>query len=173
MTRYYHFVNGMEMAVLAEATNQLHAAGYASTLDLVYSVAKQALDRLPPLYFSIKPLKPSTISQALSGKRPRGDKYVKSSSTSPAASHSTPSPNEHSTTKPKQLQTSSQPAHSSPNRVLTAEQKKQMKTAVRQAIQSMMQRQQETLLHEFWYEPSSWSDLDSGGSCLPTNCYYG
>lgn len=64
MTRYYHFVNGMEMAVLAEATHQLHAVGYASTLDLVYSIAKQALDRLPPLYFSIKPLKQSAKAQA-------------------------------------------------------------------------------------------------------------
>ena len=183
MTRYYHFVNGMEMAVLAEVTNQLHAAGYASTLDLVYAVAKQALDRLPPLYFSIKPLNQSSTNRALAGQRLNENNGLGAAETSrsagdfqPAsktklAQNRTQSTRTRPTATPTLFKTSAQPTQTSPNRALTQEQKKQMKTAVRQAIQAMMQRQhREQLPHERWYTPSAWSEVSCG---LPTDCYYG
>ena len=183
MTRYYHFVNGMEMAVLAEVTNQLHAAGYASTLDLVYSVAKQALDRLPPLYFSIKPLNLSPTTCALAGQSLNENNTLGAAHTSLAAGDFQPAGVSQSVPKrsqsirdrltaiPIHRKTSGQPSQTSLNRALTQDQKKQMKTAVRQAIQAMMKRQhREQLPHERWYSPSTWSEVGSG---LPTNCYYG
>ena len=183
MTRYYHFVNGMEMAVLAEVTNQLHAAGYASTLDLVYSVAKQALDRLPPLYFSIKPLNQSPKTRPLTEQPLNENNNLESTVTSQAAGDSQPvgtskpvpnrsqSTHERFTVLPTPRKTSGQHSQTSSNRALTQDQKKQMKTAVRQAIQAMMKRQhQDRLPHERWYSPSAWPEVGTG---LPTNCYYG
>ncbi|MEM9536874.1 MAG: hypothetical protein AAGA40_14525 [Cyanobacteria bacterium P01_E01_bin.45] len=183
MTRYYHFVNGMEMAVLAEATHQLHAAGYASTLDLVYSVAKQALDRLPPLYFSIKPLSQSPITQALSGKRQSGNSGLGAAGMSQADEGSqsanplqSPSKHNRAAAIPKLLKTSGQTTQVPSNRALTQEQKRQMQAAVQQAIQAMMKRQhRDQLPHEQWFAPIPWSEMNNSdmSNGLPTNCYYG
>ncbi|MGK7912046.1 MAG: hypothetical protein AB4050_11295 [Synechococcus sp.] len=176
MARYYHFVNGMEMAVLAEATHQLHAAGYASTLDLVYSVAKQALDRLPPLYFSIKPLSQSPMTQTRLGTRQtenndRGAEVTSRTVESSQAIDPKSSFSFNRSAMPKLPRTSALAERAFSNRALTQEQKRQMQAAVRQAIQAMMKRQhRDPLPHERWYTPTSWSDMNNG---LPTHCYYG